>query len=102
MNTHSIEVVVETYSAWLNRVSRVPDEVFRFAKVRFAEDLQAAAQLALCRNPTEALALQVQILSKFAADYLAESQKIVALIGQFGQDGLRDAQQDVPLGGRRN
>ena len=95
MNTRSIEVVAETYSAWLNRARRVPDEAFRFAQVRFAKDLQAAAQLALSRNPAEALALQAQIVSDLAADYVAESQRIIELIGQLGQDGFREAQQDA-------
>ena len=83
MNTRSIEVVAETYSAWLNRARRVPDEAFRFAQVRFAKDLQAAAQLALSRNPAEALALQAQVVSSLAADYVAECQTILELIGQL-------------------
>ena len=98
MNTRSIEVVAETYSAWLNRARRVPDEAFRFARVRFAKDLQAAARLALSRNPAEALALQAQIVSDLATDYVAESQKIVELIAQLGQDGFREAQQDAHNG----
>jgi hypothetical protein len=97
MNTRSIESVAQTYSAWLNRARRVPDEAFRFAQARFAKDLRAAAQLALSRNPAEALALQAQIISSLAVDYVVESQKIVELIGQLGQDGFREAQQDVPF-----
>ena len=89
MTRRSIEAVAEIYSAWLNRASRVPHEAFRFAQVRFAKDLQAAAQLALSRNPAEALALQAHIVSDLAADYVAESQKIAELIAQLGQDGSR-------------
>jgi hypothetical protein len=94
MTTHSIEAVAETYSSWLNRASQVPHEAFRFAKFRFAKDLQAAAQLAMCRNPAEALALQAHIVSDLAADYLAESQKIAELVAQLGQGGFCESQQD--------
>jgi len=98
MNTPAIEVAMETYSAWLNRARRVPDEAFRFAKVRLAKDLQAAARLALSRNPAEALALQAQIVSSLAADYLAESQTILELIGQLRQESFHEAQQDAHNG----
>ncbi len=76
MEPPSIDAVSKTYTTWFN-------EAWRFAQDRFTKDLQAATQLARCTNPTEALAVEAEFASKMAADYLAEGQKIVELIGEL-------------------
>ena len=79
----SSDLVTKAYSAWLNQANKMNDEAFRFAHDRLAKDLEAAAHLARCSEPNEALALQMEFASKMAADYLAEGQKMLELVGQL-------------------
>ena len=58
MNPQSVETVTQTYKAWLDQTNKIQEETMRFAQERFAKDLEAAAQLARCSNPTEAIAVQ--------------------------------------------
>src|SRR5207249_3050409 len=82
----SIDAVTKTYTAWFNQASRLRDEALRFAQDRFTKDLEAATQLARCTNPTEAFAVEAEFASKMAADYLAEGQKIVELMGELATE----------------
>jgi hypothetical protein len=86
MDLPSIEAVTKTYTAWFDKASRLRDEVMRFAQDRFTKDLEAATQLARCTNPSEALALEAEVATKIAADYLAEGQRIVELMGELAKE----------------
>ncbi len=79
----SFEVMTKTYSAWLSQANRLRDEALRFAQDQFTKELEAAAQLACCTTPTAALAVEAEFASKMAADYLAESQKMVDLLATW-------------------
>jgi hypothetical protein len=79
----STDLVTKAYTAWLDQANKVNDEAFRFAHDRLAKDLEAAAHLARCSEPNEALTLQMEFASKMAADYLAEGQKMLELVGQL-------------------
>jgi hypothetical protein len=43
-------------------------------------------RFAHCTNPTEALTLQAEFANKMAADYLAEGQKMVELMGAIAKE----------------
>ena len=57
----------------------------RFAQERFAKDLESAAQLARCSNPTEAIAVQTKFANTMAADYLSESQRVFEMMGEIAK-----------------
>jgi hypothetical protein len=86
MDPQSIEVVNKTYRAWFNQANRMRDETIRFAQERFTKELEAAAQFARCKDPTEAFAVQAEFASKMAADYFAEGQKIFELMGDLAKE----------------
>ena len=53
---------------------------------RFTKELEAAAQLARCTNPTEMFAVQAEFANKLAADYFAEGQKMAELMGEMAKE----------------
>ena len=83
MDPQSIEAVTNTYRAWVNQANRMQGETMRFVQERFTKELEAAAQLARCKNPIEAFAVQADFAQRMAADYLEESQKLVELTGEI-------------------
>ena len=85
LDPQSIEAVTETCKAWLSQANRLQDETMRFVQERFTKDVEAAAQLARCTNPIDALAVQAEFAQKMAADYFAESQKMVELTGEMAK-----------------
>jgi len=86
MDPQSIEAVTNTYRAWFRQANRMRDETMRFAQEQFTKDIEAAVQLARCTNPSEAFALQAKFANQMAADYFAEGQKIVELMGEMAKD----------------
>jgi len=86
MDPQSFEAVANTYRAWFTQANKMRDETIRFVRERFTKELEAAVQLAGCTNPTEALAMQAEFANKMAADYLAEGQKIVELMGEMAKE----------------
>ena len=85
MNPQSVETVTQTYKAWLDQTTKIQEETMRFAQERFAKDLEAAAQLARCSNPTEAIAVQTKFANTMAADYLSESQRVFEMMGEIAK-----------------
>ena len=85
MNPQSVESVTQTYKAWLDQTNKIQEETVRFAQERFAKDLEAAARLARCSNPTEAMAVQTEFANTMAADYLSESQRVFELMGEIAK-----------------
>ena len=83
MDPQSIEVMTKPYRAWLRQANRMRDETLRFAQERFKKEIEAAAQLVRCTNPSEAFALQAEFANQMAADYFAEGQKIVELMSEM-------------------
>ena len=86
MDPQSFEAVTNTYRVWINQANRMRDETTRFVQERFTKELEAAAQLARCTNPTDAFAVQAEFANKMAADYFAEGQKIVELMGEMAKE----------------
>jgi hypothetical protein len=86
IDPQSIEAVTKTYRAWFSQVNRLRDETMRFIQEQITKELEAAAQLARCTNPTEAFAVQAEFANKMAADYFAAGQKIVELMGEMAKE----------------
>jgi Phasin protein len=74
------------YKAWMNQTIRMRDETLRFAQERFTKELDAAARLIRCANPTEVFAVQAEYANTMAADYFAEGQKLVELMGEMATE----------------
>lgn len=83
VNPQFIETVTKTYAAWFDGANRMRDETVRFAQEQFTKELDAAVQLARCTNPTEAFAVQAEFANNLAADFFAEGQKFVELMGEM-------------------
>lgn len=86
MDPQLIETVTKAYGAWLSQANRMRDETMRFAHERFTKELDAVVQFARCTNPNEALAVQADFANKMAEDYVAESRKIVELVGEMAKE----------------
>jgi len=73
------ERALDDYSLWLPQARRVRDEGLHLLRECFTKDLDSAAQLFGSRNP-EALAFAAEYAAKLSADYLADSEKLFALM----------------------
>src|SRR4051812_36473580 len=80
MDLSSNDSITEAYETWLEQASKVGDEAFRFVRQRLLKDFEAATRLLECNDPGEAIRLQAEFASDLAADYVAESQKILGFI----------------------
>ena len=94
MDPQAIETATRTYRAWLDQASRMRDETLRFAQERFTKELDAAVRLAACADTTEMFAVQAAFANDMAADYVAESQKMVELIGEMAMGILPNPEPD--------
>ena len=94
MDPQAIETATRTYRAWLDQANRMRDETLRFAQERFTKELDAAVRLAACADTTEMFAVQAAFANNMAADYVAESQKMVELIGEMAMGILPNPEPD--------
>ena len=85
------DAMADAYSRWLEQASRVGDEAFRFARDRLIKDFQAATQLADCSDSGEMLSLQAEFASNLAADYVAESRRMLNLIAGSATESVRNS-----------
>ena len=83
LDPQAVEAVTNTYRAWFNQANRMRDETTRFIQEQFTKELETVARLARCTNPTDAFAVQTEFANKMAADYFAEGQKIIELMGEM-------------------
>lgn len=80
---------VDDQAGWLRQAITVRNEALRLLQDRFTRDLQSAAALVSGRGP-DAFAAELKYADKLTADYLAESEKLFALMDRLAQDGLLD------------
>jgi hypothetical protein len=73
-------------AAWLRQARLVRDEAFGLLRDRIREDLEFAAQVLGGRN-SAAFASEVEYASKLTAEYLAESERLFALMSTLVQNG---------------
>jgi hypothetical protein len=83
IDPQAFETLNNTYRAWLDQASRMRDEAIRFTQERFAKELDVAVRLSKCTSATEAIALQTEFANDTAADYIAEGQRFVGLMGEM-------------------
>lgn len=95
MSQPSMDEMANAYSAWLERASRLSEEAFRFAHYRVTKDIEVAAQLMRCNDANEALTLQTEFVNKLAADYVAESQRMLDLVSQSAAERRIKARQSA-------
>jgi hypothetical protein len=86
IDPQTIETLSRTYRAWFDQANRMRDEAMRFTQERFTKELDAAVRLSRCVNPTEALAVQTEFARNMAADYFAEGEKLVGLMGEMAKE----------------
>ena len=82
------EESVDVQAAGLEQARRVRDEALHLMCERFKQDLAFAAQLLGGKGP-DGFVSEVEYANKLMADYLAESEKLFALIGR--QDRMPDS-----------
>jgi hypothetical protein len=86
IDPQTLETLSRTYRTWFDQANRMRDEAIRFTQERFTKELDAAVRLSRCMNPTEALAVQTEFAKSMAADYFAEGQKLVDLMGEMTKE----------------
>ena len=86
IDPQTLETMSRTYRTWFDQANRMRDEAIRFTQERFTKELDAAVQLSRCTNPTEALAVQTEFARSMAADYFAEGEKLVGLMGEMTKE----------------
>jgi hypothetical protein len=86
IDPQSMETFSRTYRAWFDQANRMRDEAFRFTQARLTKELDAAVRLSRCMTATEALSVQTEFAKDTAADYLAEGQKLVGLMGEMTRE----------------
>jgi hypothetical protein len=86
MSPQSLDEVAKACTIWLEEANKVSNEAFRFAHNRLTKDLEVAAQLMRCNDPSEAFKLQAEYASEMAGDYLTESQKMFELVSHLATE----------------
>jgi hypothetical protein len=84
INSDSMDSAMKTWSQWLNDWSLAQKESVQFLKDRMSRDIEAATRIAACANPTEVFDLQFRHTCNAVADYITETQKLVALLSRAG------------------
>lgn len=100
MSPRSLDEVAKACTTWLDGANKVSNEAFRFAHDRITKDLEVAAQLMRCNDPSEAFKLQAEYASELAGDYLTESQKMFEFVSQLATEDHAKARQSG--GGRHH
>jgi hypothetical protein len=63
-------------------------EVTEFFNARAGKDMAALSELIHCSTPVEALEMQSRYASEVMSDYVAESQRMIALMSRAAQRGV--------------
>lgn len=69
------------YRAWLDSATRMHAEAAAFWNGRLGKDVATLTALGQCRNPGDAIEMQMQYARDAMADYYAEGQRLVELLG---------------------
>ena len=71
----------KAYRAWFDGVSQMQAEAAQFLTSRADKDRAALAELGRCTTMAQAFEAQARYVDGVFADYLAESQRMLALAG---------------------
>lgn len=95
-----MEEPIDVRAAWLLQAIKVRNEALNLLHERIEEDLRSATQLFDGRSP-DVLASEAEYASKVIADYLIESERLLALTNRLVHDGLscvpQNGQETVEL-----
>ena len=74
------------YRAWLDSATRMQTEAAAFWNDRVGKDVATLTALGQCRNPSDALAMQMEYARDAMADYYAEGQRLMEFMGVTAKD----------------
>lgn len=83
-----LHAATQMYGTLLSNVARGQAELLRFLSARLAKDVQMLSLLAGCRTPADAAQLQLKVGADAAADYLDETQRMIALLEKAASENL--------------
>ena len=81
----SFQFAEQAYLSWLASTERIQSEAMGFLSERIEKVLATARELGNCTNPADYFALQAKYAEGALADWVAESQKMVDLVGEIAQ-----------------
>jgi hypothetical protein len=74
--------------AWLDSANRLQAETTAFWTGRVSKDVAAMTAIARCTTPAEAMEAQMQYAREAVADFYAESQRVMRIVGEAAKLGL--------------
>jgi hypothetical protein len=83
-----LAAAAESYSTWVQNSGHVQLELIRFMGERIRKDADVMKEFVTCKNPIDAVQLQMQFASKMASDYMEESQKLLSMISRATVDSV--------------
>lgn len=87
-NGKSLNYAERAYRAWLDAAGEIQSETFGFLNSRFAKDSAAIARLGQCQTPAELINAQTEYAQSALADFMSESQKIAACLGNAAKKSV--------------
>lgn len=88
VNGKSLNYAEKAYRAWLDAAGEIQTEAFGFMNSRFAKDSAALARLGQCQSPAEMVNVQAEYTQGALADFMSESQKIAACLGNAAKKSV--------------
>ena len=88
INGKSINYAEKAYRAGLDAAGEIQTEAVGFLNSRFAKDSAAIARLGQCQTPTEVINAQTEYAQSTLADFMTESQKIAACLGNAAKKSV--------------
>jgi hypothetical protein len=88
-NGHALEKWAQASASTISGAVEISQEVMRFSQNQLQAGMDAWKTAASCRNPTDVLELQKQLVEKSTAEYLDEARKLTSrMIGLFGEAAM--------------
>ena len=87
----SFDSMNKAFSAWMQNTNKIQAEAMRFVNERFNKDMQILSRFSTCRKPEDFVALQSQLVTEIASDYMAEGAKLYELLGKLQKEALSTA-----------
>ena len=81
MTAPTVEDAGRACRAWVDGAQQMQAEAVEFFNGRVGKDMAMLSELAKCTTPTEAFEVETRYGSEALSDYVAESQRMMALFG---------------------
>ena len=85
-NTHTMENMTQSYSAFLHRLSKLNAETMQFYAQRWKEDLEVPAKIAQSRAPEEVAEVYAEFYRKMFNDYSDQAYRVMNMVGELHSD----------------